>query len=118
VVVHQGVRIEYALKFIDSQRGVDAKREADNICRIPRDDRVVQYYGCFEFKNYVVIGMELCDGTLNHFLNRYRQLSDQYRRFLRWDIVRKVAGGLHECHVRGFMHRDIKPDNSTSSQKC
>jgi serine/threonine protein kinase len=112
VILHKGQTIKYALKFIHCE--LDAKREADNICRIPRDPRVVRYYGCFIFRNRIVIGMELCDGDLGDFVAKYCNLSQDRKRFLRWDIVRKVAGGLHECHILGFMHRDIKPPNSTS----
>lgn len=115
MIYHEGKIIRYALKFISNEKWYDAKREADNICRIPKDERLVRYFGWFQFRNWIIIGMELCDGTLNHYLNHpsFTGQNPQYQRFARWDILRKIVGALHECHSQRFMHRDIKPDNST-----
>jgi serine/threonine protein kinase len=84
----------------------------DNISRIPRHRAIVRYYCSFRFRDYAVVVMESCDGSLAEFFQRYGDLTGEWQRVIRWKILEQIASGLQVCHSLNLMHRDIKPENS------
>jgi serine/threonine protein kinase len=92
-----------------------------NIHSIPgaQQSHIVKYYGAFHLKvdtPWVVIPMELCDGSLEEYIacQEYSRMQSSERRATGWEIVRQIADGLRVCHSMNpvVMHRDIKPANS------
>ncbi len=56
-----------------------------------------------------VIVMELCDGSLQDFLDQ-----NKGKQILEKDIVyifRQICGALEYIHEKGFVHRDLNPGN-------
>lgn len=57
-------------------------------------------------KAYIV--MEYCDcGDLKDFISKKDRLEAEEIR----DIFRQIAAAVGECHAKGIVHMDIKPDN-------
>jgi serine/threonine protein kinase len=115
-------QISYAIKFLNLKPGnmLDekrAKREVDNLARIPKHPSILEHYGWFKFHCWIIIGMELCNGSMKDLLSgpRYCNLSLLEKQAMRWKIIGQVAESLHVCHRSGLIHRDIKPDNGKNS---
>jgi calcium-dependent protein kinase len=106
-----GVRIRYALKFLETRH---ARKEVEALRIAPRHPNIVRFYGSFDLQSWSVIGLELCDGTLDKLMgsSEFRQQSSEKQGKTRWRAIKDVASALMACHSGGLMHRDIKPDNS------
>jgi len=57
--------------------------------------------------HYHYIVMEYLEESLSERLKKYRCLPPKEA----LDIINKIAGALDYAHKKGFIHRDIKPDN-------
>lgn len=93
--------------------------EINMIGRLPKHPNIVKYYGWFSLYTHVVIGMELCEGTMDRYLKsqNYRNRSIMAKSFARWDMIKQVASGLIVTHSSNIIHRDIKPENSTAASE-
>ncbi|CAH1277380.1 EIF2AK1 [Branchiostoma lanceolatum] len=56
---------------------------------------------------YLYIQMELCNGTLEDWL----QKNPQRQETTSVNIIRQIASGLHYVHECDFIHRDLSPSN-------
>ncbi len=83
------------------------RREAEAVMRLDHE-RIVRVLACGETGSRQFIAMEYVPGgTLRQLLADRGPLPE--RRALR--IVREVAEALAYAHERGFVHRDVKPQN-------
>ncbi|KAE8696188.1 Calcium-dependent protein kinase 16 [Hibiscus syriacus] len=105
-----------AVKRIDKEKMVlpiaaeDVKREVKILEALKGHENVVQFYNSFEDDSYVYIVMELCEG--GELLDRI--LSKKDSRYSEKDaavVVRQMLKVAAECHLRGLVHRDMKPEN-------
>ncbi|KFK30239.1 hypothetical protein AALP_AA7G235500 [Arabis alpina] len=88
----------------------DVKREVKILQALGGHENVVGFHNVFEDKNYVYIVMELCEG--GELLDRI--LSKKDSRYTEKDaavVVRQMLKVAAECHLRGLVHRDMKPEN-------
>ena len=70
---------------------------------------IVDVFDVGEVGDHLYIAMELVDGsTLSDFL-RSQQTRLPVEQSI--DIIRQAATGLDHAHEKGFVHRDIKPNN-------
>ena len=92
-----------------------ALREIQGIRVKPQHESIVTYYGFFILYCWIVVGMELCDGSLENLFGgaEYRALPPMQQSNLRWEAIGQIAGALHACHIHNVVHRDIKPGNSS-----
>ncbi|KAG8383731.1 hypothetical protein BUALT_Bualt04G0044400 [Buddleja alternifolia] len=105
-----------AVKRIDKNKMVlpisveDVKREVKILKALAGHENVVHFYNAFEDDSYVYIVMELCEG--GELLDRI--LSKKDSRYTEKDaaiVVRQMLKVAAECHLHGFVHRDMKPEN-------
>jgi len=69
---------------------------------------IVNVYGCFEENQTAYYTMELLQGMdMQKRLIKYNRMSWQELR----PIVVHILRALHAVHARGYIHRDITPDN-------
>ncbi|KAL7142098.1 hypothetical protein ABFS83_08G100300 [Erythranthe nasuta] len=88
----------------------DVKREVKILKALAGHDNVVHFYNAFEDDSFVYIVMELCEG--GELLDRI--LSKKDSRYTEKDaaiVVRQMLKVAAECHLHGFVHRDMKPEN-------
>ncbi|KAL6543435.1 Calcium-dependent protein kinase 18 [Orobanche hederae] len=88
----------------------DVKREVKILKALAGHENVVHFYNSFEDDSYVYIVMELCEG--GELLDRI--LSKKDSRYTEKDasiVVRQMLKVAAECHLHGFVHRDMKPEN-------
>ncbi|KAB2008430.1 hypothetical protein ES319_D10G097200v1 [Gossypium barbadense] len=88
----------------------DVKREVKILEALKGHENVVQFYNAFEDDSYVYIVMELCEG--GELLDRILAKKDS--RYSEKDaavVVRQMLKVAAECHLRGLVHRDMKPEN-------
>ncbi|XWS29196.1 hypothetical protein CRYUN_Cryun24cG0007900 [Craigia yunnanensis] len=88
----------------------DVKREVKILEALKGHENMVQFYNVFEDDSYVYIVMELCEG--GELLDRILAKKDS--RYSEKDaavVVRQMLKVAAECHLRGLVHRDMKPEN-------
>ncbi|XAR73776.1 Non-specific serine/threonine protein kinase [Bertholletia excelsa] len=105
-----------AVKKIDKNKMVlpiaveDVKREVKILKALAGHENVVHFYNAFEDDSYVYIVMELCEG--GELLDRILAKKDS--RYSEKDaavVVRQMLKVAAQCHLRGLVHRDMKPEN-------
>ena len=75
-------------------------------------------HGEFPDKAYAFIDMELCDLSLEGYIKSIwsAALVDGPPKETRiWDIMAQIVDGLSFIHKNKEIHRDLKPNNGTSS---
>lgn len=65
-------------------------------------------YETFESEKNFFFAEELCaGGDLLTYVRKRRKVTESVAKF----VLRQILEGLHYCHVKGVLHRDIKLDN-------
>lgn len=65
-------------------------------------------YEMFESRKYLLYVQELCaGGDLLTYVRKRRRLKEPVAKL----ILKQILDGLHYCHSKGILHRDIKLDN-------
>ncbi|MBI4242562.1 MAG: tetratricopeptide repeat protein [Planctomycetes bacterium] len=96
-----------ALKFLDKISGERLKRflnEAEIISKLTHPN-IVPVYDIGSLDEQYYISMQYVDGkTLDHFIGKSSE-----KEFV--EIILKVCDALKYAHLKGVIHRDIKPQN-------
>jgi serine/threonine protein kinase len=106
-----------ALKFLpeDLAGDLDAvrrfRREADTIATLSHG-HICTIYDIDEHDGRIFIAMEYVDGVnLKTYMSRHTLSTAQIA-----DIGLQIAGALGAAHVKGIVHRDVKPGNLVVSE--
>ncbi|MFO0964618.1 MAG: serine/threonine-protein kinase [Gemmataceae bacterium] len=93
-----------ALKFVlRSGRGAAGElRGLDAVWRL-QHPHLLRNLGAWQTRDYLVIGLELAEGTLQDQSGLPRERV--------FDYFRQAAEGIDFLHKQGMQHRDIKPSN-------
>lgn len=82
-------------------------REARAVSKI-KHQNLCGVYDVGEIDGRHYISMEFVPGRrLTDFLKSGKPIPEKYA----MDVVRKIAMAMHEAHLHGVIHRDLKPDN-------
>ena len=95
---------DFALRFL---------KEAETAANLIHPN-IVTIYDVGQEENHYYMVMEFLAGTLKDRIRDARNevtLTQGYTPVTALKIVRQVASALDYAHKRGFIHRDIKPDN-------
>ncbi|XP_078448303.1 calcium-dependent protein kinase 18-like [Wolffia australiana] len=97
-------------KMVHSTAVEDVKREVKILQALTGHEHVVQFYNAFEDDAFVYIVMELCEGgeLLDQILTKKDSCYAEKDAAI---IVRQMLKVVAECHLRGLVHRDMKPEN-------
>lgn len=66
---------------------------------------IVRYIDYREYKGYVLMFMELCEGTLDGLLLKNPTVEERLNYF------RQIVAGVRFMYSRSLLHRDLKPSN-------
>ncbi|EDQ89538.1 uncharacterized protein MONBRDRAFT_32345 [Monosiga brevicollis MX1] len=101
---------DIAVKRVLKQYYDAAQLEVQILRNHDRHDNVIRYLCKEEDKDFLYIALELCVGTLVHFVEAHesmRSWKGMDRRNLDTDVLR----GLEYLHGKNIIHRDLKPQN-------
>lgn len=102
-----------AMQFIASYASYDdssreqLQKDASKLRKL-RHHNIAEFYRCGVWRNLPYLTMELCEGIrLQTVLDSGQPL--KVDRTVR--IAKQICEALQAAHMRGFVHRDLKPDN-------
>ena len=112
----------FARKFLSRiANPIGVHNELDKIKRLCQKNQqhIVSVFGSGNFEGHVYFDMELCNCDLDTY-NKARFMVSLDSAFFPehvrvtqiWSIMSQVVTGLSFIHGQGFIHRDLKPQNS------
>ncbi|KAL9084942.1 MAG: hypothetical protein Q9165_007808 [Trypethelium subeluteriae] len=101
--------------FSNSSSAVDFRRESEAVAKFSNaryEACFAKSFGWYEDPEAIYIALEYCPhGDLRRYLSQTSSLSVGDAQ----ELTRQILEGLHDMHVNGFAHRDLKPAVSTIS---
>mmetsp|Transcript_16474 Transcript_16474/g.24815 ORF Transcript_16474/g.24815 Transcript_16474/m.24815 type:complete len:681 (-) Transcript_16474:109-2151(-) len=109
---HKKTGMSYAVKVIDKTTIDDADKEGLRaeiaILRLCSHPFIVSMKKVYETKKHINIVMEWMEhGDLFKEIVRKRVFSEDVGRH----IIQQLCSAIRYCHIRGIVHKDIKPEN-------
>lgn len=104
----------YAMKTFEnySDNGIDSEtiREIAIIKELNKEEKhqnIVELIEIIFMKNDIVMIMEFCEYDLRGFMKDFPQTTESFKN----SFIQDVLKGIQYCHLKGVIHRDIKPQN-------
>lgn len=113
LALHNLTQQMVAIKSINKQYfGEDSQRrkvlQEVVILKQTRHKHIVRLYEYFETVKHILFVIEIAaGGDLLNFVRKRRQLKEDMAK----SLFKQLICGLHYCHSKGILHRDIKLDN-------
>ncbi|QGJ69505.1 Hypothetical protein PBC10988_11870 [Planctomycetales bacterium 10988] len=110
--VHQGLQREVAIKVL-SPRGGDLEKQKKHFMEEARcmaqleHPNLVPIYDVGEIGGKLYLAMKLMHGDLRQYILDSGRFDTQTA----LNVLYHLAGGLHELHEQGIIHRDLSPAN-------
>jgi len=86
-----------------------AINEINAIIKCGRNKNVVRYFGEEHQDDFILLGLELCDFTLEKWVQSKGKFHDAHISQLA--LLQQITEGLNYLHCCNVIHRDIKPQN-------
>lgn len=104
----------YAIKKTSERYTSESDRqrklqEVRNLLRIPKHNNIIRYYDYWEEDDYLYIQTELCQTSLNQFVESCPD--NKLPENLVWDYLVDLLLAIKHLHDNDLLHLDIKPDN-------
>jgi len=102
-----------AIKLIHKQLMKDEASKKKVMCEVSiweklAHENIIRLYETFESEKYLLYVEELCaGGDLLTYVRKRRKLKESVAKV----ILKQILNGIHYCHSKGILHRDIKLDN-------
>jgi len=101
-------------EFLTDEHSKKKVMQEFSILKLLNHSSVIKLYETFESKKHILFVIELCaGGDLLNYVRRRRKLKENVAKY----IFKQLIEGLHHCHSRGILHRDIKLDNILLNSK-
>ncbi|XP_066996105.2 membrane-associated tyrosine- and threonine-specific cdc2-inhibitory kinase [Anabrus simplex] len=75
--------------------------------KISCNEHIVQCVHAWEEGGHLFVQMELCSGTLYHYLADWKEIKEHKL----WNVMLDLTLGIKHLHSQEFIHLDIKPEN-------
>ena len=82
------------------------KEELDNMKLMNEYKNSVEYFGYFEYKNFIYLIMELCNYSLAQKIKNKKLNIKEIK-----EILEQLNNVFKIMHKKSIIHRDIKPEN-------
>lgn len=92
---------KYALKI--SKNKFRINKEFENYQKLPQSDHLVKTYDIFEYKDLIMLQMELCYGG-----DIYGVILEEK---MVWKMIHDIADALDTIHSEDLIHLDVSPSN-------
>lgn len=91
----------YALKISTTKYRI--LKEFENFQKLPNSSKIVQSFDIFEFDNYAILQMELCNGGDIFGIH--------YEERMIWKLIHDISIALEAIHSEDLIHLDVSPSN-------
>lgn len=107
-VIYEVYSLQYKMNFAVKRIKVEKFKEQEIQCMISiREKNIVPLYQYYKYGSYVYLLMELCNSSIDDFINSNVALSDEKL----IEIAIGCIDAVNSCHKNGIYHGDIKPSN-------
>jgi hypothetical protein len=86
-------------------------RENQYVQELGNNEHILSYLSFFKRGKFLVISMDFFPKDLSVYIKEICKTNLSVAEEVIWEFIADIALGLREFEAKGFVHRDIKPDN-------